>query len=478
MPVSGMRGLALGLSVVVASAGPAMAQGWPVDAVPVAGMATAAAQGEAADPGPAGQVPDSLDLADVVRRALDRYPAVAAARASRDRARAAAGEARSAWLPAASLDATLTRFQKPMVVAPIHGFTPGTLPSFDNTLVQGGVSLGYTLWDGGARGARVHRAAAAAAGAEAGVNATEQDVTARATLAYLRVLTLWEVLRAHDLRRRALESERQRVTQLLDQGKAARVQLLRAEAALSQAAAERETTASQLELAVRDLGRLIGLSPEQVRAAGLRAVDWSGGAPPARSALLERARSANPVLARARQSLEAARAGRAEARARFFPSIGLAARQTEYGSGAGDFTGEWNAGVQVSYALFSGGARLKALDRAAADHRAAQDALSLQELSVQHDVDAALTSLASAQARVRALTAGVAQFEEVARIEHLSLEAGAGVQTDYLTAEAELLQARASLAQARHAVIAAHVELAQALGELSSGWIERNMESN
>ncbi|MEJ2677633.1 MAG: TolC family protein [Gemmatimonadota bacterium] len=344
--------------------------------------------------------------------------------------------------------------------------------------VQGGVSLGFTLWDGGARGARIHRATAAAAGAQAGMNATEQDVTVRATLAYLRVLTLQEILRAHDLRGQALESEQARVTQMLDQGKAARVQLLRAQAALSQAAAERETTASQLELAVRDLGRLLGLTPEQVRAAGLRAVHWSGAAPPARNALLAQARSDNPALVRARQSLEAARAGTAEARARFFPSIGLAARQTEYGSGSGDFKGEWNAGVQVSYALFTGGARLKAVDRASAQRRAAEDALSLQELGVQHDVDAALTSLVSAQARVRALTAGVAQFEEVTRIEHLSLETGAGVQTDYLTAEAELLQARASLAQARHAVIAAHVELAQAVGELSPGWIQRNMESN
>lgn len=458
------RGLAFVLGVVVVSAG--------------AGTAEAQAADPSAVRGSRPQAPDSLDLAAVVRRALERYPAVAAARASRDQARAAVGQARSAWLPAALLDASMTRFEKPMVVAPIHGFTPGSLPSFDNTLIQGGVTLGFTLWDGGARGARIHRAAAAAAGAEAGMDATEQDVAAGATLAYLRVLTLQDVLHAHELRHQALESELARVTQMLDQGKAARVQVLRAQAALSQAAAERETTASQLELAIRDLGRLLGLTPDQVRGAGLRMVHWSGAAVPTRDVLLEQARSANPGLKRARQSLEAARAGAAEARARFFPSIGLAARQAEYGSGAGDFKGEWNAGVQVSYALFTGGARLKAMDRASAEHRAAEDALSLQELGVQHDVDAALTSLASGQAQVRALTAGVAQFEEVARIEHLSLETGAGVQTDYLTAEAELLQARASLAQARHAVIAAHVELAQAVGELSPGWIERNMESN
>ena len=74
------------------------------------------------------------------------------------------------------------------------------------------------------------------------------------------------------------------------------------------------------------------------------------------------------------------------------------------------------------------------------------------------------------------LELAVAQSEEVARIEALALEAGAGVQTDFLRAQAELFQARASLSQARHGEIMARIELARVRGELSLAWIQDNME--
>ena len=69
------------------------------------------------------------------------------------------------------------------------------------------------------------------------------------------------------------------------------------------------------------------------------------------------------------------------------------------------------------------------------------------------------------------------QSEEVARFEALSLEAGAGVQTDFLRAQAELFQARASLSQARHGEILALIQLAQVKGALSLEWIQENMET-
>lgn len=418
-----------------------------------------------------------VTLAEVVRRALAQYPAVSVARAGLERAQSAAGEARSTRLPYAAVDASMTRFQEPMVVGPIHGFTPGQLPDFDRTLVQGGLTLGYTLWDGGARGARIRRATALEGAAAAGVEGAEQEVVAQATMAYLRVLTLREVLEAHDLRRRSLEAERHRTEQLLTEGRAARVQLLRAEAALSAARAEREATSAQLELARRDLARLAGLPPASLAPARLEAVTVGDTVSVDPSLLLERASAASPAVAGARQMLVAARTSTREVKARFFPTLELAARQAEYGSGSFDFTGEWNAAVRLSYPLWAGGVRFRSLDRVAAEERVAEQELRLAELGAARQVDAALMALTSARARVDALEAAVEQSSEVVRIERLALEAGAGVQTDYLAAEAQLLQARAGLAEARHAAVGARVELARATGELSMGWIQANVES-
>jgi outer membrane protein TolC len=85
---------------------------------------------------------------------------------------------------------------------------------------------------------------------------------------------------------------------------------------------------------------------------------------------------------------------------------------------------------------------------------------------VEDGVEAALAAYRSARSRAEALEAAVAQSAEVARIEALALESGAGVQTDYLRAEAELLTVRAALAEARHGAVEARVRLERATGRL------------
>jgi outer membrane protein TolC len=132
--------------------------------------------------------------------------------------------------------------------------------------------------------------------------------------------------------------------------------------------------------------------------------------------------------------------------------------------------------VEVSYPLFTGGARSRGVERAAAQARAAEADIRLAARSVADGVDAGLAAYRSARARVEALEAAVAQSAEVARIEALALATGAGTQTDYLSAEAALLRARAGLAEARHAVIQARVELARATGELDAAWLSRLTE--
>jgi outer membrane protein TolC len=92
-------------------------------------------------------------------------------------------------------------------------------------------------------------------------------------------------------------------------------------------------------------------------------------------------------------------------------------------------------------------------------------------------VDAALSALGAADARLSALEAAVAQGVEVARIEALALAQGAGVQTDYIAAEAEVARTRAALTDAIVAAQRAHIELARATGELTPLWLTRNLEA-
>ena len=56
-------------------------------------------------------------------------------------------------------------------------------------------------------------------------------------------------------------------------------------------------------------------------------------------------------------------------------------------------------------------------------------------------------------------------------------DTGSGTQTDYLDAEADLVNARANLVEAQHGEIAARVELARLTGHLDLEWIARHLEN-
>lgn len=415
---------------------------------------------------------ERLTAEEVVESAVRTHPGVVGARARQAALAAEAGQARSSLRPTVSVLGTATRYEEPMVVAPLHGFDLRSPPAFDETLYQGHARAGYTLFDGGARRSRVRAAESRVTAAESVVAAVRDGVIAEAITAYLAVLTGREVASAHGRMVAALDAERSRTELLLSEGKAPRVAVLRAEAALSEARAAEEAASEDLRLAVHRLVRVSGLDPARVRADALVDIRLTDTSVPGREALLAAALEANPRLAESRDRVAAAELGVAAARGAFLPTVELSGGYSAFGGASTDPVLEWQGGVQVSYPIYAGGARSRGVERARALAEAAVEEARMAERSVEDAVDAALMGYRSASARVEALEAAVAQSEEVSRIEALALASGAGVQTDYLRAEASLLRARAALADARYAMVEARVRLAQATGQLDEDWLD------
>ncbi len=420
----------------------------------------------------------SLTLAEAVAGALASHPSVAAAAMVKASASSTVREAKSARLPSLYADASGTRFGESMVVAPLHGFNPEMPPAFDRTLMQGSVSLNYTLVDVG-RGARIDRATALESVADAGVEEARQSLIAAVANVYLAVRGAREVVAAHEARVAALERERERAAQFFTSGREARVVLLRAEAALWAARADRVTAASQLDATERELARIAGLEATVVAGGVLPALALTAeGRSIDRERAVTLALGGNAEITQVRRRIMAAEAAGDEASALWLPRVQLSGRYVEYASGSGHESGEWQGGAHISYALFTGGARGAAAERAAAELGAARADLALTELRVGGAIDAAIAAWRGANGRVEALEAAVAQSEEVARIEQLALDAGAGVQTDYLVAEAELLRVRAALTEAKQMVVSERIGLGLITGELSEQWLARNVETS
>jgi len=418
----------------------------------------------------------TLSIFDAVDSALQHYPSVKAAEARHDEARAAVGEAQSRWFPSLTLTGTATRYEKPSVVAPIHGFAIGELPEFDRTLYQAGAHVSFTIFDGFSRQSQIRSAKSTSAAAEAAAEGARQAVTLQVVSAYLDILSDGELLAAHDRRLEALNSERDRVQSLLDAGKAADVDRLRVEAVLSAAEAERVRTANALELAERELARITGLPPESTRLTSLQRVNLADTAVGDLAALETRALSANRTLVQSRTQAAAAQAAASAARGARWPQVKLAASYLDFSGANASHETEWNAGLQLTYPIFTGGAVSRRIARADAAYRGSQEMMRRTELDIKQQIDRALARIQDAGAQVTSLQRAVDRFREVSRIEKVRLAVGAGTQTDFLDAEAQLLSASAGLAQAHHQEILARVELARVTGQLNRNWLRNMLE--
>ena len=418
-----------------------------------------------------------LTMLRAIDAALSADPALAAARADFSAAHAVVGQAQSALRPHLDLSSSLLEYEKPMVVTPIHGFTPGELPEFDRTLLQSSLAATFLLWDGGASRARVRQAQAGESVASASVDAAVRTVAAQTAELYLTVLSQSAALEAHDLRITALNSELARVQQLRAVGRAADVEVLRVQAALAAAEADRTATAASLDVAERELARITGLAVEQTRAAELAKTPLDTSAIGEREALDRMAVESNPNVRQARERIAAQNAAMAFARAGNLPRLQAAGSLLQFGSGAGTFATEWNGGLMLRWSPLDGGATRARIAEAKAQALKAEEELKLSERNVRDAIDRAIADFEQARASVSSLETAVARFQEVVRIEKLRLQEGAGTQTDYLRAEADLMQARAGLAAARYRSMTAMVEIARLTGQLDASWISQKLRS-
>ena len=411
----------------------------------------------------------ALTLAAAADSALAAHPSLGSAQARQEAALHARDIARAARLPGASLGATVTRFEEPMVVAPLHRFDPRHPPSFDDALVQGQIVVDYTLFDSGVRSSRTDGADARAEAARSGLAAAEMEVLAEVARHYLAVLAARAVQAAALAQLHAMEEEYARAQERLEAGTAPELEVLRAQASLQDARVEETSALRRAGLAERALARTMGGTP-----AGLEGVSLADVVP--RPGVLIGGTRTNPAVEAARQAIRGAEAQLRGERAGRMPRLDLRAALQDFGTVSGGHVTEWQTGIRLSWPVFTGGSRAASIRRADAELRVAESEVATILLAVDAEADAAESRVLEADERAAALESSIAQWEEVARIEALALEAGAGVQSDLLRAQAGLFRARAGHAQASYQAVLARIDLARAQGVLSREWLNRSLE--
>lgn len=282
-------------------------------------------------------------LAEVLRVALFQHPEVRGARASVQVAEAAVTEARAPWLPHADVSAYRNRSENR---SSLEG--RGT---FEVTHTTGHtLALRQQLFDGGVTGYAVERAEAAHGSARASLDET-REATA------LRIVQAWlDVLAAERQARLAQEFEAENVA-ILDkitlrgrQGMGSQADVSQAEGRLAQARNVRRTRTGTLEDARTRLARLIDRVPQDL------VLPASPPVPDRLADALALAQAANPTLAVAARTREAAAARVEEMRSRHMPTLDLEIARAQGIDRPGAVADVTQTYAQVNFrlALFSG----------------------------------------------------------------------------------------------------------------------------
>jgi len=370
-----------------------------------------------------------------------------------------------------------------------HNMVPGLAPDnqgFSHLLYQATADAELLLTDFRATRSRLEAARRSQNAGQLLAKRREDEIIFTISSQYLNLLTLRDL---EDAAAASLESLReldQATQQLVDQGRAARVDKLKVEVQL----AEIQSRLAELE-AARVSGRheLAALLGSDAPLPPLSDVDKEtvDTLLPKREAMQEhdalqlrsdlQARAAETQAAR--QQVEAARRDR-------YPDLRLFAQAGYYGArnpqgtafGNDPDDGQEDAviGLKLSIPLLDGGLRSGQIVKARAEAQAAQARLHARQLTARQEVAAALAEQKSARLRRDARSKALQQALETLRIESLKYNAGRGAIRDVLEAEAAVLETRSLLHQAERGILIARLAEGLARGSLNAEYLQRAVQ--
>jgi outer membrane protein TolC len=402
---------------------------------------------------------ETLTLDEATSRALAANPRLQAARLAALAARERAKEAAGRRLGEVDLVGSYNHYESDRLVRPISvdlfkdpqlGFYQ--LP-WDRNQVHYGIAYEIPLLTGGSlhEGRLIATLSQRASENLALYGEAELRYNVRAT--FRNALTLTHALVAVTAYEQALETDVSDADLKVKLGSWASVDAAKVHFVLETVHAQREALEAQIASVQALLAALMGAEkpvegyalddvPEQPAAVGESVRDDSQAALAGRRDL---AATRNAVAIAERRSRLAREA--------FGPQVMIAGNfLANRAPGIDRQLGTHEFGLYLKLPLFKGLQRVHALHAADFDLHAAEQQQRAKELEVMAQVQDALGRVQAARAQLAAGTAQRSLGAEVARVEHLKLEQGAGKMEDYLAARAQEMQGETSYWQGLYAL--------------------------
>jgi outer membrane protein len=412
----------------------------------------------------------SLTIEQAVQRALARAPELNAARESESTAAERVGQARSAYLPRLTAEASyLARWPKndlpidtSKLPAPFSGLL--SISEIDDIHhVRAGVGVGMRVLDW-SRGARLD-AAKQSLGSE---RAKTQETAA--TLALQVRGTFLAALFARDLRRinseslRLAESEEKRAKLRAEVGTGSQLVLAQTRVRVAGLRAGLRQAESELQRQRRLLASLLGLGEAALP-------ELRGELRELATALPERSLTGAPVLERLRTAREAATLSARSASRTFLPTLSVIAKaEVEYPH---NMRTEWGpllqGGATLSWEFFDGGQRRAQTREAQAQARSLDELGKATEQTLRRRLIDLQARTATADADLLSAKETLEQTQIYLRVARAAVAAGTGTDLDVHNAQLGVDQAQVAIQRALLSKALARAEMLAVYGAASEG---------
>lgn len=404
-----------------------------------------------------------LTLVQLTDLALKNNPSTQIAWAQIRNSEAGLELARAGYWPQLELDYGLSRAKQTTV----GGVTNGPNTSYGPSL-----SLSWLLWDFGSRSGRADAAKFAVTAAQLDANQTVQDLILQVEQDYYQVLGLQALQDADAQSVQDASANLDAANQRRNAGLATLGDVYQAEAALATAQLALQTTAGQLAVARGQLAIAVGYDADTaLPVASLEKQVTAKMPDESVRSLLDKAEGARPELLASKAQEQQAVADLEAANGGGWPSLTLSGStsRTTFKLAGGNVTNkDYNAGLTLSFPLFTGFANQAASRQAQAQVDISQANTHQLVQAVQLEVWQAYQNMHTAVTTLDTAETGLKSAQQAADVTNARYKNGLDSILDVLSAQATLANARVQEVQARLNWFAAMAAMGHAVGGLDA----------
>lgn len=331
-----------------------------------------------------------------------------------------------------------------------------------STDVYSAVTLSTLLFSSGRAEADIDSASAVMYATMEDLRRTRQDIAFSVARAYYNSLRAEEVLDARTEAVTQMEQHLKVAEQKFAVGKAAKLDVLRAEVQLADVTQAKLLAANQLDITRLELANAMGLESDSPQVTPLPDEQPSPAFTDS-GTYLDEAMKTNPMYLKSVLLTRSAESGVRSAKGDSGPELSFVGSYNREGKDIPDID-NWNVGLAVSMPIYTGGITRAKVGQAKAVVEQSKANSDLTRQGITLAVRSAALSTQDAANRLTATRKSVEQAREALRVAQEKYNAGLGSSTEVIDTQVALTQAETNYAQALYDGKIAAAQLDYAIG--------------